>query len=46
MQQTASFFMVGWQVYALTTGSAVSNQTVFSKAPLRSVERESRVLDK
>lgn len=26
MQQKASFFMVGWQVYALTTGSAVSNQ--------------------
>lgn len=46
MQQKASFFMVGWQVYALTTGSAVSNQTVFSKAPLHSVERESRVLDK
>lgn len=42
----ASYFMVGWQVCVLTTGSAVSNQTVFSKAPLHSVERESRDLIK
>lgn len=46
MPQKASWFMVGWQVCVLTTGSAVSNQTVFSKAALHSVERESRVLIK
>ena len=46
MQQRASSFMVGWQVCVLTTGSAVSNQTVFSKALLHTVERKSRVLDK
>lgn len=42
----ASYSMVGWQVCVLTTGPAVSNQAVFSKASLSSVERESRVLDK
>lgn len=38
MQQKSSYFIVSWQVCALTTGSAVSNQTVFSKAPLHSVK--------
>ena len=46
MQQKASSFMVSWQVCVLTTGSAVSNQTVFPKAPLHSVESQSHVLDK
>lgn len=46
MQQKASSFMVSWQVCVLTTGSAVSNQTVFSKVPLHSVERKSSVSDK
>ena len=32
MQQKASSFMVGWQVCVLTTGSAISHHTVFSKA--------------
>lgn len=36
MQQKASYFMVGWQVCMLTTGSAACNQTVFSKALSRS----------
>lgn len=43
-EQEASYFMVGWQVCTLTTGPAVSNQAVFSKALLRSVNRKSRVL--